>query len=199
MSMLQRTLLPILFISAATTSGGAIAQTSSQASGQTQSPGQATGQTSGQSSGQVVGQATVQTTAPNSAITPADSRSKSTSSESARPYSPSLDLTSMDHTIPPCDDFYHYACGGWIKNNPIPEDQGSWDVYSKLTLDNEKYLRDLLEEAAKPTASRKATQQKIGDYYRSCMDEATIEKVDLNPLAGKLAALGSIRSLADLS
>jgi len=48
------------------------------------------------------------------------------------PYSPSLDVTAMDRSVNPCVDFYHYACGGWIKKNPIPPDQARWDVYSKL-------------------------------------------------------------------
>src|SRR5262245_10565507 len=46
------------------------------------------------------------------------------------PYSPSLDLTSMDRTADPCDDLYQYACGGWMKSNPIPPDQTRWDVYA---------------------------------------------------------------------
>jgi putative endopeptidase len=45
------------------------------------------------------------------------------------PYSPSLDLTSLDKSVEPCVDFYHFACGGWQRNNPIPADQTSWSVY----------------------------------------------------------------------
>src|ERR1051326_351978 len=48
------------------------------------------------------------------------------------PYSPSLDRTAMDPSVNPCVDFYRYACGGWIKKNPIPPDQARWDVYGKL-------------------------------------------------------------------
>src|SRR5437016_4491941 len=68
----------------------------------------------------------------------------------AFPYTPSLDLAAMDKTADACVDFYRYACGGWQKNNPIPPDQTSWDVYRKLYEDNLKYLRTILEQAGAP-------------------------------------------------
>ena len=51
-------------------------------------------------------------------------------------HTPVLDITAMDRTIDPCMDFFQYACGGWIKNNPIPPDQSSWDLYSKMEDEN---------------------------------------------------------------
>src|SRR6202451_4307837 len=86
------------------------------------------------------------------------------SSEPALPYSPSLDLTSMDKSIDPCVDLYTYSCGGWQKKNPIPPDQTSWSVYGKLYQDNLVFLRGMLEEAAKPSSDRNSVTQKIGDF-----------------------------------
>lgn len=115
------------------------------------------------------------------------------------PYSPSLDLTSMDTSAVACENFYQYACGHWNKNNPIPPDQGSWNVYSKLEYDNERFLWGLLEEAAKPSPSRTAVEQKIGDFYYACMDEAAIEKAGITPIQARLDRIAAIRSMADLS
>src|SRR5215475_591734 len=72
------------------------------------------------------------------------------------PYTPSLDLGSMDRTVDPCVDLYHYACGTWQKKNPIPADQTSWSVYSKLYEDNLNFLRTLLDQAAVDSSTREA-------------------------------------------
>src|SRR5687767_3415508 len=81
----------------------------------------------------------------------------------ALPYSPSLDVASMDRGADPCVDFYQYSCGGWMKANPIPADQPTWSVYRKLGQDNQRYLWGILDELAQKKSGRTATQQKIGD------------------------------------
>src|SRR5438128_6655771 len=117
------------------------------------------------------------------------------------PYTPSLDIPSMDRTADACTDFYQFACGGWIAGNPIPPDQASWSVYGKLTELNNQFLWGVLEDAAKPSPDRTASQQKIGDYFQACMDESTIESLGarpLQPLLDQIAALKGKRELAAL-
>jgi putative endopeptidase len=109
-----------------------------------------------------------------------------------------LDVSDMDKTVDPCTDFFTYSCGGWIKNNPIPADQASWSVYGKLQEDNRLVLRQILEAAAVPSPKRSAEEQKIGDYYASCMDEAAIEKLGATPLKADLERIARMKSKADL-
>lgn len=119
----------------------------------------------------------------------------------ALPYAPSLDLGSLDRDADPCVDFYRYACGGWQQKNPIPPDQAGWDVYSKLQEENLRYLWGLLVEAAEPRSERTPAQQKAGDYFAACMDQASVEAAGLAPLRPSLqriAGLASRRELAPL-
>lgn len=115
------------------------------------------------------------------------------------PYTPSLDPAAMDRTADPCEDFYQYACGGWIRNNPIPPDQSSWTTYGKMQDDNRVLLRGLLEGLSRGGASRTPNQQKIGDYYGACMAEADLDRRGATPLAQQLAAIAGIGSVSDLA
>ncbi|HUO13840.1 MAG TPA: M13 family metallopeptidase [Verrucomicrobiae bacterium] len=114
-------------------------------------------------------------------------------------YEPALDVTSMDRTIDPCVDFFQYSCGGWIKNNPIPSDQSSWSTYGKMQDENRLKLRDILEAASAPDPNRSSVNQKIGDYYASCMDEKAIDAKGASPLQPGLDKIAAMQSKADLA
>ncbi|HMH15242.1 MAG TPA: M13 family metallopeptidase [Edaphobacter sp.] len=109
----------------------------------------------------------------------------------AMPYAPSLNVASLDKSIDPCTDFYKFACGGWMKNNPIPADQPRWDVYSKLANDNLQFLWGILEQDA-TAPNRNPIRQKIGDYFAACMDTAAIDKRGAAPLAPELATIDKL-------
>ena len=111
-----------------------------------------------------------------------------------------FDLKAVDPATSPCADFYAYACKKWMEANPIPPDQASWSHGAKLVLWNQRILRDILEKAAVESAGRTATDQKIGDYYASCMDEPGIEargKAAIRPELDRINALKSREQLAE--
>ena len=113
------------------------------------------------------------------------------------PYSPSLDLTSLDRTVDPCVDFYKFTCGGWQKNNPIPSDQAAWSVYAKLGTENQQFLWGILEQDAKAT-TRTPVQQKVGDYYAACMATGSIDASGDAPVLSALARIAALNRRADL-
>ncbi len=114
------------------------------------------------------------------------------------PYCPSLDVSSMDKSVNPCEDFYHYACGKWQVNNPIPPDQNSWSVYAKLFQDNLDFLRGILEQAASATGPRDKVTQETGDFYAACMNESAVEKRGLTAIQPELDSIAKIKSISEL-
>ncbi len=110
------------------------------------------------------------------------------------PYTPGLNVTSMDTTADPCVDFYQYSCGGWRRNNPIPADQARWSVYGKLYQDNQQFLWGILDQLSKQTSGRNPNQQKIGDYFGACMDEAAVNRLGAKPLQPYLDQIAALQS-----
>lgn len=106
-------------------------------------------------------------------------------------YTPSLDVSSMDQKVDPCEDFYQYACGGWRINNPIPPDQAGWSVYAKLDQGNMEFLKTILESASDSSSSRSESTQKIGDFYAACMNTDAIDQASDGPVRLRLQRLNS--------
>ena len=114
------------------------------------------------------------------------------------PYTPGLDVSAMDTTANPCEDFYQYSCGGWMKNNPIPADQARWSVYGKLYQDNQRFLWGILDALSHKASGNTANQQKIGDYFAACMNEEAVEQRGAAPMQPMQNAVAAMQSKADL-
>jgi len=111
-----------------------------------------------------------------------------------------FDISLIDKSLDPCQDFYKYACSKWNAANPIPADQVAWGTGSGLQYWNENILREALQKAAAQTGTRTDYEQKIGDYWAACMDESGIEAAgtrDLKPEIERINQMTSKSQLAD--
>jgi endothelin-converting enzyme/putative endopeptidase len=125
------------------------------------------------------------------------------SQDAPAPAAHGIVVASMDRSVKPGDDFYRYANGGWLKRTEIPPDRRYIDP-NGLDFDgsndlSRKRIASLIEEAAKASAPAGSNARKIADFYRSYMDEATIETKGLAPLRPQLDAIAAIRDKHDLA
>ena len=109
-----------------------------------------------------------------------------------------FDTSNLDRSCKPCDDFYQFAMGGWMKANPIPPQYSTWGSFSLLLDKNQQNLRDILEVAAKAQAPAESNEQKIGDFYASCMDTAAIDDAGTKPVDSELGTIAAMKTPVDL-
>jgi endothelin-converting enzyme/putative endopeptidase len=110
-----------------------------------------------------------------------------------------FDLSLIDKSLDPCQDFYQYACSKWNAANPIPADQVVWGTGSGLQYWNENILREALQKAAVQNSNRTDYEQKIGDYWAACMDEPGIETAGTRDLKAGLERIDEMTSKSQLA
>src|SRR3954454_25261752 len=104
----------------------------------------------------------------------------------------------LDTTTSPAQDFFQYANGGWIKKNPIPNDQAAWGIGNLVNEENLNRLKSINEKAAAANAANGTADQKIGDFWKTAMDSGKIEQLALKPLQPWFDKINSITDVKSL-
>src|SRR6266446_7483792 len=109
-----------------------------------------------------------------------------------------FDTANLDKTCKPCDDFFQFAMGGWMKNNPIPPEYSTWGSFTVLADKNQQALRQILEAAEKSQRPASSNERKVGDFYASCMDTASIETAGTKPIDAALQRIAETKNAREL-
>ncbi|MDQ1088138.1 M13 family metallopeptidase [Siphonobacter sp. SORGH_AS_1065] len=109
-----------------------------------------------------------------------------------------LDISGMDQSVSPREDFFLYANGTWLKNTEIPASETGWGSFNILRDENNKHIHEILEAAAKSKAAKGSIEQRVGDFYASGMDTVAIEKRGYEPIKATLVAIDKIKNYKDL-
>jgi predicted metalloendopeptidase len=123
---------------------------------------------------------------------------RASSNAADKPASWGFDTANLDKSCKPCDDFYQFAMGGWMKANPIPPEYSTFGSFTRLADQNQQNLRNILEDAAKAKAAPGSNEQKIGDFYAGCMDTTAIDAAGTKPLEPELERIANVTKIAGL-
>jgi putative endopeptidase len=134
------------------------------------------------------------TVCPAQNLLPADT-APGPASEPKKPIS--FDLTAIDKTADPCVNFYQYACGNWMKNNPIPGDQTRWGRFNELTERNNYLLYADLKAAS--VAPKTLLQKKYGTFFGACMNGYLIDHLGAKPIQPELAVIDKFNDKKQLA
>ncbi len=117
---------------------------------------------------------------------------------SALGQSVAFDTTRMDKAVSPCNDFFQYVNGNWLKTTEVPSTESRWGTFNILGESNNQILREVLDAAAKAKAKSGSDQQLIGDFYSTCMDEAAIERAGTEPIKALMVDIAGIKAVGQL-
>ena len=108
---------------------------------------------------------------------------------------PDILAVNVDSSMKPSEDFFAFANGKWIKNNPIPDDQSGWGIGNLVVEENLKRLREISGKASASKTAKGSNDQKIGDFWSTAMDSAQIEANGLKPIQPLLDKLNAVKDI----
>ena len=109
-----------------------------------------------------------------------------------------IDLKNLDNSVRPADDFYQYACGGWMKNNPLPAAYSRFGSFDQLGLDNNKRVNTILSDLLKKEYPQGTTERKLSDFYKLAMDSVRRNKEGVKPVIPLINEIEKAKTVADL-
>ena len=109
-----------------------------------------------------------------------------------------FDISQIDSTVLPCEDFEKFAVGNWLKNNPVPESESSWGSFNIVHDANEIKLKVIVEEAAAAKAKKGTALQQVGDFYTSALDSTTVNKLGIAPIQSLLDKIDEVKNTQEL-
>lgn len=109
-----------------------------------------------------------------------------------------IDLKNLDNSVRPADDFYQYACGGWMKNNPLPAAYSRFGSFDQLGLDNNKRVNTILSDLLKKEYPQGTTERKLSDFYKLAMDSVRRNKEGVKPVMPLINEIEKTKTVADL-
>ena len=109
-----------------------------------------------------------------------------------------IDLANLDTTNLPGTDFYRYACGGWIKNNPLTDEYSQYGSFTVLAENNRKQIQGLIEELAATQHEAGSVAQKVGDLYKIAMDSVKLNQEGVAPIKAELDEIAALKDKKDV-
>lgn len=111
---------------------------------------------------------------------------------------PAFDVSQIDSTVMPCEDFEKFAVGNWLKDNPVPESESRWGSFNLVHDANEIKLRAIVEEASGAKAEKGTALQQVGDFYASALDSNTVNNLGIKPLQPLLDKIDAVSNTQEL-
>lgn len=111
---------------------------------------------------------------------------------------PGIKAENMDLSVKPGEDFYQYACGGWMKNHPLPAAYSRFGSFDQLSEDNNVRINNILTELTSKTYAQGSLEQKIGDLYNLCMDSVRRNNEGIAPAMPYMKRLEKCKTVADI-